>query len=302
MAFTLDPTEPLGDEVRRVARSELSELSSALEHPDESGVRESIHDARKHAKKLRALARLVRPGLGDLYRPTNVALRDAARCLAEARDAHVMIETLDGLVESAPGHLGHPEVTAARAELVTREQRIHRALGARSDEFVAARLLAAQAADLIDSWQIHDDFGVIAGGLAKTYRRFVDAAQRCRIERSVEGFHEWRKRAKYHRHHLELLRGTYRPLVEPWADEMHRLTDLLGEDHDIAVLAARVRAHPEFFGGSDEADAIIVLAEGRSSMLREAALSLASRLASEDCDAVVARLATWWSAARDDGS
>lgn len=299
MAFTLDPSEPLESEVRRVAHSQLSKLSADLEQPGERRLAESIHDARRRAKKLRALARLVRPGLGDLYRPTNVALRDAARRLAEARDAHVMIETLDGLVESAPDHLGRPALDAARAELVARSGAVHSSLDANSEELATARLLAARATALIEDWHIDDDFEVVAGGVAKTYRRLVRAHRRCRSEPTVEAFHEWRKRAKYHRHHLELLRAVYPSLVEPWVDEMHRLTDLLGDDHDIAVLAARVRAHPEFFGGSDEAEAILVLAEGRSAMLRDAALSLGARLASEDVDAVVARLANWWSAARN---
>lgn len=300
IAFTLDPTEPLGDEVRRVARSQVWRLNRVLEHPERLGIDESIHDARKRVKKLRALARLVRAGLGDLYTPSNRELRDAAGELAEARDAHVMLETLDALMEAVPHRAGRPDVSAAREELVTRKQRIHRSLRSDSDEFAAARLRAVQGAELIGRWRINDDFEVIADGLIKTYKRQLLAYRRCRHEKTVGAFHEWRKRAKYHRYHLELLRGAYPSMIEPWIGEMHRLTDALGDDHDLSVLAARVRAQPEFFGG-DEAAAIIVLAEGRSSVLRDRALSLGARLAAEDPDCVADRLRAWWNATRSKG-
>lgn len=301
MAFTLDPQHPLGDEVRRVARSQVATMNRVLEHPERLGIEESIHDARKQAKKLRGLARLVRPGLDDLYAPTNRAFRDAARELAEARDAHVMLETLGALMEAVPHRVGRPDVSAARAELVARKQRIHRSLHSDSDEFAAARLLASQGADLIESWRVDDDFEVIVGGLSKTYERFGIAFRRCREENTVEAFHEWRKRAKYHRYHLELLRSAYPSMIEPWIDEMHRLTDALGDDHDLAVLTARARAQPEFFGDDDEVDAIIVLAEDRSSVLRHRALSLGARLSAEDSDSVADRLRAWWDATRSQG-
>lgn len=300
MAFTFDPQKPLGEEVRRVARSQVWKLNRALEHPERLGIEESIHDARKRAKKLRALSRLVRPALGKLYPPTNRALRDAARELAEVRDAQVMLATLDTLTPVVPDREGRPDLSAARAALVTHEQRIRRSLRGDSDEFASARVLAAQSADLIESWRIADDFEVIAGGLTTTYRRFGHAFRSCQEENTAGAFHEWRKRAKYHRYHLELLRGAYPAMVEPWIDEMHRLTDALGDDHDLSVLAARVRAHPQLFE-NDEADAIVVLAEGRSSVLRHQALSLGSRLAVEDPDSVADRLRIWWNATRSQG-
>ena len=108
---------------------------------------------------------------------------------------------------------------------------------------------------------------MIAGGFTATYERLGHAFRSCQEENTVGAFHEWRKRAKYHRYHLELLRGAYPAMIEPWIDEMHRLTDALGDDHDLSVLTARVRAHPQLFE-HDEADAIVVLADDRSAVLR----------------------------------
>ena len=79
------------------------QLGKALEHlACQDGKRDKhIHEARKATKRLRALVRLVRRELGDeVYALENQCYRDAGRRLSELRDATVLVETLDRLVES----------------------------------------------------------------------------------------------------------------------------------------------------------------------------------------------------------
>ena len=69
--------------------------------------KEAIHDTRKALKRLRALVRLLRAELGERrYKREHAILRDAARRLAGARDAEVMVGTLDALLERHPRELG----------------------------------------------------------------------------------------------------------------------------------------------------------------------------------------------------
>ena len=70
MFFRISPGVPFGDDVRRIAY-ELIDGAVA-----DSGARsipypERVHSIRKRCKKLRALVRLVRPGLVDTYRQEN---------------------------------------------------------------------------------------------------------------------------------------------------------------------------------------------------------------------------------------
>lgn len=300
-------------------------MNRALEHPKRLGIEESVHDVRKRAKKLRALARLVRPGLRGSYKSTNAAFRDAAGALSGTRDTHVLLATLDALtrgsaeppgapdvfgtpyvpeasdVSEAPDAADIPDVSVARAELVAQAERITKALHRDGDALASARALVARGADLVGRWRIEDDFEVLAGGITATYELLGRAFGRCRSESSAAAFHEWRKCAKHHRYHLELLCGAYPPMIEPWIAEMRRLTDALGEDHDLAVFTSRVEANPELFGGVDTADALIVLAERRSAELRGRALSLGARLAVEDPRCVADRLGSWWNATRSQG-
>src|SRR3954470_10433076 len=58
-----------------------------------------IHGARKAIKRSRAMLRLVRDALSRrVYRLANLTLRDAGRPLSAARDARVLMESLDDLV------------------------------------------------------------------------------------------------------------------------------------------------------------------------------------------------------------
>ena len=56
----------------------------------------------------------------------------------------------------------------------------------------------------------------------------------------MESLHEWRKRVKHLWYHHTLLRSLWPPVMEVTGDEAHALSDHLGDDHDLAVLAAWV--------------------------------------------------------------
>ena len=96
-AIRFSPGRDLQAEIRRIAgkrmRSATDTLRDLSKDPDEA-----VHDARKDLKKLRALLRLVRDGLGEVrYRKENRALRNAGRALADFRDAAVRVELVEKL-------------------------------------------------------------------------------------------------------------------------------------------------------------------------------------------------------------
>jgi hypothetical protein len=96
--YRLRGDEPAADGVRRIARGQL-ELATELvrgDHGDDHGA--AVHDARKALKRLRALVRLSRDAIGqERYQAENVTFRDVGRSLSSARDAEVMLQTLDEL-------------------------------------------------------------------------------------------------------------------------------------------------------------------------------------------------------------
>ncbi len=101
MAYRLKQGESAPAGVRRMA---AEQLGKAIEHLEsKEGERdEHIHEGRKATKRLRALVRLVHRELGDeVYALENQWYRDAGQRLSGLRDATVLVETLDRLVEFA---------------------------------------------------------------------------------------------------------------------------------------------------------------------------------------------------------
>ena len=284
-AYRLREGRPLPDELRRAARGRIDNALDELRGRSDSTPEEAVHEARKDMKKLRALLRMARGELGeDMYARENACFRDAARELAGTRDADVMLETLDGL--NLPSELGGELRQAIRAE---REGAAPDGRGA------AARSAAAmlkEARKRVDDWPLErDSFDALADGLERTYRRGRRALRAAQGEPSAEALHDWRKRVKDLWYHQTLLRELWPPVMRAVGDDAHELSDRLGDDHDIVVLAAWVRGHLET---DPEFSEVVIRRRGE---LQDEAFALGARLYAEKPSAYRRRLERLWTAA-----
>jgi CHAD domain-containing protein len=284
-AYRLKLAEPLPTEVARAARGRIDHALDELRGKSDSTPEEAVHEARKDMKKLRALLRLSRDELGkESYRRENVCFRDAARELSGTRDSDVMLEAL-GALELPPG-VGWDLRKAIQAD---RERR------GEDDRDVAARAAVAilkEARTRVDGRPVErDSFDTLPGGLKRTYRRGRRAFRAAQEEPSVESLHEWRKRVKDLWYHHTLLRELWPPVMNAVGDQAHELSDLLGDDHDLAMLAIWMREHvpeadPDFF------EAV----ERRREELQREAFALGALLYAEKSSAFAGRLERLWSA------
>jgi len=285
-SYRLKESEPLPAAIARAARGRIDHAIDELRGQTDSTPVEAVHEARKDMKKLRALLRLARGELGgQVYARENACFRDAARELAGQRDSDVMLETLKGLT-SLPAGEGW--------ELRKRIQADRDRNGDGGDREAAARNALAileEARGRVSGWPLErDSFGALAKGLEKTYRRGRDEFEAAREEPTAESLHEWRKRVKYLWYHHTLLRSLWPPLIEVAGDEAHALSDRLGDDHDLAMLAAWMEEHggagPDFFEAVDR----------RRSELQAGAFALGARVYAEKPRAFVKRLGGLWAA------
>ncbi len=264
---------------------------------------QTVHETRKALKRLRALLALLRPELGRRrYTRENAALRDCARHLAGARDAEVMVGTLDALVQRHPARLARSAaVRALRAQLHA-EREAAAALAIRDPRVrgeVLGELRAVRAR--VERWDLRErGFRSLAPGLERTYRegrvglrtarRGAGGSKRGgggsakRRRRNAEALHAWRKRVKDLRYVAETLdRGghgsgssTYTRRVARRAD---RLGEALGEEHDLALLEARVRERSRYFAGErGTRKRLLRLIARRRRSLRRGALREGERL------------------------
>lgn len=265
-----------------MALGRIDHALDELRGKTDSTAEESVHEARKDLKKLRALLRMARGELGETtFARENALLRDAGRELAAARDSDVMLETLKAL--DIPAGLGWELRKAIQA---------HRALNGDGNRHSAAASVVAmlrEARGRVPDWPLErDSFDALEAGLERTYRRGRRDFTAVRAKPSVEGLHEWRKRVKELWYHHTLLGPLWPAVIQAVGNEAHELADGLGEDHDLAALSGWVREHagaePELF------DAV----ERRRSELQAEAMALGARLYADKPGAYMRRLRHLW--------
>lgn len=245
MAFELRPKESLRKGLRRIAQEQLQ---GALEQARPLPRDEAIHDARKRLKRVRALLQLVRPVVKkSLRRSEDAALRDVARPLSELRDVKVQIETLEKV---APDDA----VVAVRQELTDRK----RSLDDQNPLETAAASIQ-KALLRVSNWTaVPNRWASVGKGLRRTYRRARRAYADAIRQPTVEKRHEWRKQAKYLRYQLEVLRPLAPETLDDLVFQAEKLGELLGDDHDLAVLRQTLLAkpgqcdRPELFAAIDQ--------------------------------------------------
>jgi CHAD domain-containing protein len=244
--FTQLPGEALGEALRRMTLGQL-DLAIELLHDEGTGGRgdgralnkEAVHETRKALKRLRALVGLLREELGEQqFRREHEILRDAARRLAGARDAEVMVDTLDALLQRHPRKLARQRSLIELRERLVAERVVaaQRTLGDQATRAEVLRELRGLR-ERARCWGLPDRPGIsmVEHDLWRIYRQ---GRERKRLLARGKGgareLHEWRKRVKDLRYAAEILG------LRPLARRAEKLGDLLGEEHDLVVFAAQL--------------------------------------------------------------
>lgn len=321
MAYQLKAGEPVGDAVIRIARQQLRRAVAEIDDV-ELDRHATVHQVRKRCKKVRGLLRLVRPALGATYAHENACIREAAGQLSHVRDAQTRVETFDGLVSHFGSALDQDFVAQVRARLVARRSEVVDDETDLDDRLRRVRLALQEADARSGHWQLDEEgFAAIAGGVEKTCRRGRKAMAAAYETPTAETFHTWRKRTKYYGFQLRLLRPLWPAVFKAQGDAASRLGDLLGDDHDLAVLAATLEhelAHEleqeqeqeqAPLGTDGAVEALFALIQQRRLTLQQQARPLGERLFAESPGALIARFERCWGAwqreqrtARDDSS
>jgi CHAD domain-containing protein len=304
-AYRLKRKESGPDGIRRIAAGQLDDALEHLRDGLEQDFATAIHEARKDLKKGRAVLRLVRANLGDeLYRAENDRLRDAGRMLSAARDAEVKLDTVRALRDHFPEEMPTAPFESLVAALEGERQELT-ARGAgladawRSADQAAAMIEASRAG--VEEWPLEGPaWKLVKRGLATSYRRSRKRFRDTVSEPTPETVHEWRKRIKDLWYHLRLIQGSWPEMLGPLADQTHELSDLLGNHHDLTVLAVDARSREAELGDGDGLEALLELMERRQDELLEAAIPIGERLYAEDPKLFVGRIRTYWRAWRAD--
>jgi CHAD domain-containing protein len=284
--------EKLGPGIRRIAKREIGAILEHLACQRLEDPGESLHEARKNLKKVRATLRLLRGRLGKrIYRRENRGFREAGRALSPQRDAEVLLKTLEKFrrchgLGSAKAGLRKLDKTLLGQRRQAFETQSH-------DKNLEPALKGARRRTR--GWPLKKlSWTDLRDGLESSFRRARKARKIASRTRADEDLHEWRKRVKDLWYQLRVVEPLCSKAIAGLAEEMKLLSERLGDDHDLMMLEAAA-------GNAGlvvrEAQVILGWTAARRRELRAAAFELGERLFAE----VPARFARRIEAARKYG-
>jgi CHAD domain-containing protein len=297
MAKPLRHTKSGTKEVQRLLCHHLDQALKAL-HERQPLSDAAVHGMRKQLKKGRADLRLLREALGSqTYAYENTTLRDVARPLTAVRDAKALLDTLDTLVE--PSSVQVPALDLDRVRLALQdaygEVRQRVLVEGHTLELLKMSLQAARAR--AHRWPLgRRGWSVLGAGVKRVYRNGRDALAVAQDDPSQEHFHEWRKQVKYLWHQLQVLQPIQLGQLTALADQAHTLATVLGDEHDLAVLADKFLEEPAKFSDRATMQTLADLIARRRAFLHEQAMTLGHRLYEEKPPIFVDRLGEYWRA------
>src|SRR5688572_12150068 len=235
----LRPGKSVPGGMQRIA---IHEIEVALRYLRRGRVTDAgVHGARRALKKSLAALRLLRSAAGGKRLEWMLrTLRETSRPLGVVRDSKVLLECLDAL----PGvRRDAPALLSLRASLQVARRRAHRGLTASVIALESGRL--RECAARVRRLRLEDDrWDTVEPELQRAYGGARRAMRQ--VGSNSDGWHKWRKRAKVVRYQLGFLEPLWPPVLKTLERELHRLTDCLGEDHDLALLRAKLLEESTF--------------------------------------------------------
>jgi CHAD domain-containing protein len=288
MGFRLKLREPLPDGLKRVFREQIESALELCRHPaKQRGV--TVHEVRKNLKKVRAAMRLAIPEVGkDQHAREDRCVRKVGRLVSDLRDAQVRLQTLIQLRDEAakgPEESPFPRIE----ELLSLERESFSAAFAGWQrqaipqlEHVEARLLKWPLEGL--TWK------QVCGAVGKIYRRGQRRLAKTIDAPEPENLHAWRKRVKDLWYQFRILQPLNRVVLTEMAHDAEVLGELLGLEHDLNFLWARLEKESSDETLRDELAQLEKLISKRGKRLRTNALELGRRFYAEPAKAFAKRI------------
>jgi CHAD domain-containing protein len=288
MGFRLKLRESLPDGLKRVFREQIESALELCRHPaKQRGV--TVHEVRKHLKKLRAAMRLAIPEVGkNRHTREDRCVRKIGRLVSDLRDAQVRLQTLIQLrddTSKGPEDSPFPRVE----ELLSLERESFSAAFAGWQKQAIPQLERVEARLL--KWPLEGlTWKQICGAVGKIYKRGQRGLAKTIDDPEPENFHAWRKRVKDVWYQLRILQPLNRMVLTEMARDAEVLEELLGRERDLNFLWARLETEKGDEALRDELAQLEKLIRKRGKRLRTNALELGRRFHAEPAKAFAKRI------------
>jgi CHAD domain-containing protein len=254
------------DVAAAVLRLLRDDLGGALADLEGTGPREDrVHRVRQRLKRVRTLLRVLEPHFGDRAVDARHSVAGIARLLANARDADVAAASARAMAEATADM--EQDVGFDRVVRVLDDEA---ALAHRKNTPIVEvkRRLAAIAAVVSTFSTDFSGRKLYDAALKRTYRRGQRAMRQAETSLATPDLHSWRTEVKRLWHLVRLARRQLPGQGRRLATRLDRLSELLGLDHDHAMLAEKLALSPA--GDPALLRQLSVIAERRRALEAEA--------------------------------
>jgi CHAD domain-containing protein len=275
MAYRLLNNEPIPRGLKRVVREEIDSAASHLRGERKVNRDEAIHEARKSIKKVRAILKLGRTELGDIYVRENAGLRDVAHRLSGFRDAAAIIETFDDLKQKYASEAEAKRISSVRKALT--RQKTAASVPESVDPLIReAESVLRRIRHDTATWPLkRDGFQAFGDGLKEAYRGGRKALARAKKSPHPQNYHQLRKRVKDLWYHIRLMRSRWTAIGKRREKQLNDLETWLGDDHNLVLLRAGIVTDPDTYGHAKVIDVILDLIDRYQKKLRSDAIDSA---------------------------
>src|SRR5215471_1507872 len=296
MAFRLKPSNPIGNQLARIVAGEVRKAGQEM--AERSPGEASIHEARTHVKKIRAVLRMLRKPLGNDYTRLNECSRSTAHQLSAIRDADAIATTMDSLWRRYHDVITPSAFRRANATLTMRRREAHARLAGRTLADITHTLKGSRR-DLRSNVQSVATGGTVRSGIERGYRRARQAMNEATSANADDVLlHTWRRRLKDHWYQMRLVEGLDGH-VRPRVRRLKRLQDWLGEHHNLALLRSAILEQPRQFGDARTVALILGCIDKRQATLRRRAILRGRRLFSTKPSSFRKQINRWWRSPRE---
>lgn len=296
--FAIDNQEELQDGIIRVLREQYNYIDHLTSIPKD--IDNTVHEIRKALKRIRAILRLVRFDIGEeLFQSENTRFRNLGRQLSDLRDFHVIISYLalnfeaqelqipeDNFIRLVE-HLNQKK--EAELKLLVEKQTLETI---KDQMAIAHRDLTNYQLDFLGPHTIQD-------GVSHVYSLCLDKITESQTQLDDHPLHELRKKVKYLLNQMTLIQEVWPDFFKNYSTSLKRASDLLGDDHNIAETITLVNSLPSSVLLDNDKISLTKSFQSEREHIHREIWPLLGKLFTEDADAFVKRITSYWLISRE---
>ncbi|NBW99538.1 CHAD domain-containing protein [bacterium] len=242
MPYTVSKSEPIESSLKTILVSGIKDAANVLSL-SQGLHREQFKQARKSLKKARAVLYLLRDSISESkFSEEEKNLKKLSRTFRDVRDAHVTEEVFMAFSKAHQKELTQQEWAEIMQVLVSESKKTVEKVFQEQKKLKDAIGLLNAAMERIPEIKIKGSpWNSIEECLRSTFLECFEYSEVCQDTHEEECFVAWRKAVKFLRVELDFFIEALSPEIKKWNQELHTLSDTLGEYQDLTLIESQIQ-------------------------------------------------------------